>query len=53
MPIGRNICKFARPPGGEANCSKHQLAICRVEGGVLIRNALIYRLTSSTQEGTA
>jgi hypothetical protein len=34
MPIGRNICKCPQPPGSEANCGEHQLAICRVRGGV-------------------
>jgi hypothetical protein len=31
---GKNICDCPAPPGGQAMCESHQLAICRVQNGV-------------------
>jgi hypothetical protein len=31
--MGRNICQCPQPPGGQADCEAHQMAICWVEDG--------------------
>ena len=40
MPSNKNICKCPSPPGGEATCEAHQLAICRIENGVPITDCI-------------
>jgi hypothetical protein len=31
--MSKNICQCPKPPGGQAICASHQLAICRVKDG--------------------
>lgn len=35
MPANKNICDCPNPPGGQAVCEPHQLAICRVKDGIV------------------
>jgi hypothetical protein len=39
MP-NKNTCQCPNPPGGVAICEPHQLAICRVQGGVATTECL-------------